>query len=68
MSDEDMKLHDTRKVRQDGNSVVVTIPPEVVAHSGIEIGEDVRFGTIDDGEVALIPWDEEQIEDLLGGD
>ncbi|WP_281195817.1 hypothetical protein [Halorubrum sp. F4] len=68
MTDDEMELHDTRKVREDGKSVVVTIPPEAVEHSGIEVGEKVRFGTVEGGEVAMIPWGEDRIRDLLGQD
>jgi antitoxin component of MazEF toxin-antitoxin module len=68
MADDEMELHDTRKVREDGGSVVVTIPPEVVERSGIELGEDVRFGTVEGGEVALIPWGEDRIRELLDMD
>jgi antitoxin component of MazEF toxin-antitoxin module len=68
MSDEEMELHGTRKVREDGNSVVVTIPPEVVERSGIDVGQDVKFGSVKDGEVAMIPWGEDRIREMLGQD
>jgi len=60
------ELHGTRKVRTDGKSVVVTIPPEAVEKSGIEPGEQVMVGSEDDGAVVLIPWSESDIGDELG--
>lgn len=63
MSDKDTELHGTRKVRKDGSSVMVTIPPGAVERSGIEPGEQVMIGTTEeDDAVVLVPWSEDDIE------
>ena len=66
--EDDMELHGTRKVREDGSSVVVTIPKEAVEHSGITVGEQVMVGSQDDGLVAMIPWAEDDIREMLSRD
>jgi len=58
----DPEMHETRKVRTDGSSVTVTIPPEAVERSGIETGENVMVSTTEDGPVVLVPWSEGDIE------
>lgn len=69
MADEDdFEMHATRKVREDGDSVTVTIPPDAVDHSGIEVGENVMVGSEADGTVVLVPWGEDDIEAMVGRD
>lgn len=69
MTDEDdFEMHSTRAVRTDGDSVVVTIPPSAVDHSGIEVGENVMVGSEADGTVVLVPWGEEDVEEIIGRD
>jgi len=63
--DGDIEIHSTRKVREAGNSVVVTIPKDAVERSGIELGEQVMVGSIDDGPVTLIPWSEDDLRSML---
>ncbi|RDZ38759.1 hypothetical protein C5B89_09355 [Haloferax sp. Atlit-47N] len=63
--DGDIEIHSTRKVREAGNSVVVTIPKDAVERSGIELGEQVMVGSIEDGPVTLIPWSEDDLRSML---
>ncbi|AVP39965.1 hypothetical protein HOV17_gp02 [Halorubrum pleomorphic virus 9] len=63
--DDTVDLSQTRKVRESGSSVAVTIPPAVVEKSGIEPGEQVLFTCEEDGGVTMIPWSEDDIRDAM---
>ncbi len=59
------KQHGTRKVRKGDPTVTVSIPLDAVEHSGIEPGEQVMVGSLEDGEVVLKPWSEEDVREML---
>ncbi|NLV10709.1 hypothetical protein GOC74_12320 [Halomicrobium mukohataei] len=69
MSDDSQtEIHETRKVREDGASIVVTIPQAAVERSGIEPGEQVMVGSLEDGAVVLQPWGRVDIDGMRDDD
>lgn len=66
MSD-DVDMHGTKTVCEDGFTVTVSIPASAVENSGIEVGEQVMVASEPDGPVVLIPWSEDDIRDRMDG-
>ncbi|WP_372478918.1 hypothetical protein ACAH01_08720 [Halomicrobium sp. HM KBTZ05] len=69
MSDDSQtEIHETRKVREDGASIVVTIPQAAVERSGIELGEQVMVSSFEDGPVVLQPGGRADIDGMRDDD
>jgi len=64
---DEVEWHGTRKVREDGSSVVVTIPKEAIEASEVVVGEDVRVGTESEFDgIMLLPWSDAALSEMLG--
>jgi antitoxin component of MazEF toxin-antitoxin module len=68
MDEDETTLAAPRKVRREGDRVVVSLPEEAVEGSGLTVGEETMVGYKEDGSVVLVPWGREDVKDLYRGD
>lgn len=47
-------VRDTRALRASGDSVIITMPPEVIQMAGLDIGDEVRLTTDFGGEGRIV--------------
>lgn len=51
---EEGKMRATRTVRESGNSVIVTIPPQILEGANFEVGDDVEISVdIESGDITV---------------
>lgn len=68
MDEEETTLAAPRKVRRDGDTVVVTLPEEALEGSGLTVGEETMVAFKEEGSVVLVPWGREDVKDLYRED
>lgn len=66
--EEDTTLAGPRKVRQEGDRVVVSLPEEAVEGSALSVDEETMVAYKDDGSVVLVPWGREDVKELYRED
>lgn len=68
MDEEDTTLVAPRKVRREGDRVVVSIPEEAVEGSGLTVDEETMVAYEEGGPVVLVPWGREDVKEMFRED
>jgi antitoxin component of MazEF toxin-antitoxin module len=68
MDEDETTLAAPRKVRREGDRIVVSLPEEAVEGSGLTVGEETMVAYKEDGSVVLVPWGREDVKELYRGE
>jgi antitoxin component of MazEF toxin-antitoxin module len=64
MDEDETTLAAPRKVRREGDRIIVSLPEEAVEGSGLTVGEETMVAYKEDGSVVLVPWGREDVKEL----
>jgi hypothetical protein len=68
MDEDETTLVAPRKVRREGDRVVVSLPEEALEGSGLELDEETMIAYEEDGPVVLVPWARDDVTEMFRED